>query len=144
MPRITLVRATYLYLLSLIGIILCLIGGSGFVSMGLRTFVFTQADDEQRMYREMPPKPYALSERIDGEARSVFRDSLALRQWEADMAAWRERQKNIDPVAARRHREAASNLSFIIVGLPLYLYHWRLIRRDRVTRNASSSFDEEP
>ena len=133
-PRITLIRATYLYLLSLIGIILVLIGGSGFVSMGLKTFIFTQADDEQRMYREMPPKPYGVSpaERIDGEARAVFRDSAMQKQYEEDYEAWRERRKSIDPVTARRHREAASNLSFILVGLPVYLYHWRLLRRDRV------------
>jgi len=130
MPRIILIRATYLYLLSLIGIILVLIGGSGFVSMGLKTFVFTQADDEQRMYREMPPRPISPAERIDAESRAVFRDSALKEQWEEDYEAWRERRKSIDPVAARRHREAASNLSFILVGLPLYLYHWRLIRRD--------------
>jgi hypothetical protein len=133
LPRITLIRAIYLYLLSLIGIVLFLIGGSGFVSMGLRTFIFTQADDEQRMYREMPPKPYGVSpaERIDGESRAVFRDSLMKQQWEEDYAEWRERRKSIDPVTARRHREAASNLSFIIVGFPVYLYHWRLIRKDK-------------
>lgn len=134
MPRITLIRATYLYLLSLIGIILVLIGGSGFVSMGLKTFIFTQADDEQRMFREMPPRAYGVSpaERIDGESRALFRDSTTKKQWEEDYEEWRERRKSIDPVAARRHREAASSLSFILVGLPLYLYHWRLIRRDHV------------
>ena len=134
MPRITFIRAAYLYLLAFIGIILVLIGGSGFVSMGLKTFIFTQADDEQRMYREMPPKPYGVSpaERIDGESRAIFRDSSMKEQWEEDYEEWRNRRKSIDPVTARRHREAASNLSFILVGLPLYLYHWRLIRRDQV------------
>ena len=134
MPKISLIRAIYLYLLSLIGIILVLIGSSGFVSMGLRTFIFTHADDEQRLYRERPPKPYGLpsAERIDGETRAVLRDSNAMRQWEEDYEAWRSRRNTIDPVQARRHREAASNLSFILVGLPVYLYHWRLARRDRV------------
>ncbi len=101
--------------------------------MGLRTFIFTQSDDEQRMYHEMPPKPYGISpaERIDGESRAVFRDSLLKKQWAEDYAEWRERRKSVDPVTARRHREAANNLSFILVGLPVYLYHWRLIRRDR-------------
>jgi len=134
MPRITFIRAAYLYLLAFIGIILVLIGGSGFVSMGLKTFIFTQADDEQRMYREMPPKPYGISpaERINGESRAVFRDSALKKDWEQDYEEWRERRKSIDPVTARRHREAASNLSFILVGLPLYLYHWRLIKRDQI------------
>lgn len=141
MPKITHIRAIYLYLLSLIGIILFLIGGSGFVSMGLRVFIFTQADDEQRMYREMPPRPYALSpaERIDGESRAVFRDSLMKEQYEEDYVEWRERRKSIDPVTARRHREAATNLSFILVGLPVYLYHWRLIRQDRTVEDEPAS-----
>lgn len=129
----TVIRAVYLYLLSLIGIVLVLIGGSGFVSMGLKTFIFTQADDEQRLYREAPPKPFIEpADRIDGESRAVFRDSLRMEEWERDYEDWKKRRDSIDPVAARRHREAATNLSFIIIGLPVYLYHWRLIRRDRI------------
>jgi hypothetical protein len=133
MARITLIRGIYLYLLSLVGISLVLIGGAGFVSMGLRTFIFTQADDEQRLYREMPPKPYGMSpaEQIDESGRRAISDPLLQERWEADYETWRQRRDSIDPVTARRHREAASNLSFILVGLPLYVYHWRLIRRDR-------------
>lgn len=133
MARITLIRGIYLYLLSLVGISLVLIGGSGFVSMGLRAFVFTQADDEQRMYREMPPKPYGIShaKELDEGARTVINDPLLQKRWEVDYEAWRKRRESIDPVTSRRHREAATNLSFILVGLPLYIYHWRLIRQDR-------------
>jgi hypothetical protein len=121
----------------MVGVILVLIDGPGFVSMGLRTFVFTQTNDEQRMYRGMPPKPVSPAERIDGESRALFRDTLYQKQWEADYEEWREHRKSIDPVTARRHREAASNLSFIIVGLPLYGYHWRLIRRDLLTGDSA-------
>ena len=142
MARITFVRTSYLYLLSLIGLILLLIGGSGFVSMALRTFVFTHADD-QHLYREMPPKPYSLPQHVEGETRAVLRDSTKLRLWEEDYEAWRKRRDDIDPVLARRHREAANNLSFILVGLPVYLYHWRLIKRDRLEKNGASSPDDD-
>ena len=43
---------------------------------------------------------------------------------------WKEQVARIDPVRARREREAARSLAMILIGLPLYLFHWRIIRRE--------------
>jgi hypothetical protein len=32
---------------------------------------------------------------------------------------------------SQREQTAASALAMIIVGVPLYLYHWRVIKRDK-------------
>jgi hypothetical protein len=85
----------------------------------------------------MPTKPVSPAERIDDENCAVFRNTLYQKQWKSDYEEWREHRESIDPVIARRLREAARNLSFIIVGLPLYVYHWRLIRRDLLTRDSA-------
>jgi hypothetical protein len=51
-----------------------------------------------------------------------------------DYQQWQERRRTIDPVVARRQRQAATALAMILVGLPIYLYHWRLIRREAAAR----------
>ncbi|MBK35066.1 MAG: hypothetical protein CME26_05990 [Gemmatimonadetes bacterium] len=133
MPQSERIRTIYLYLLSLIGIVMVVIGGSGFVSMALKAFFFTQADDERFLYREMPPKPYGVAQAQSlggGEGEVVFRDSIQARRYQEALDEYLDRRERVDPATSQRHRDAASNLSFILIGLPVYLYHWRLIRRD--------------
>ncbi len=133
-----LIRTIYLYLFTLVGLVLLTIGGVRFVNMGLKAFLFTQAEEEQKLYSVRPPEPYfggsdtgkERAERL-AETASVTEDErAAVRRWLADYAVWEERQKDFDPVVAGRHRDAAMNLAFLVIGLPLYLYHWSVIRRE--------------
>ena len=136
MPQSERIRTVYLYLLSPIGIVMVVIGASGFVSMALKTFVFTQADDERFLYREMPPRPFGaepVHQLAEGEI--LFRDSVQARRYQKSLDAWLDRREKVDPATAQRHRDAAQNLSLILIGLPVYLYHWRLIRRSQPQSN---------
>lgn len=126
------VRPVYLYLAALIGLVLVAIGGIRLVDLGLRSWIFTAADLEETRDFFQPPLPIAL-ERVQRLPEATDELTAAerelVRQWLDDYRRWQERREGIDPVAARRQRTAASSLSLIIIGLPLYGYHWRLIRR---------------
>jgi uncharacterized membrane protein len=127
------VRNIYLYLAALIGLILVTVGGVRLVDLGLRATVFTEADREEVMHRFQPPMPFAL-ERVqrvsEAGAELTPEERTMVRQWLADYERWQELQQRVDPVVSRRQRAAASSLALILIGLPLYLYHWRLIRRE--------------
>ncbi len=99
--------------------------------MALKAFVFTQADHERFLYREMPPKPYGIAPARALDEGIVFRDTIQARRYQEALDAWLERRESVDPATSQRHRDAAQNLSLILIGLPVYLYHWRLIRRDQ-------------
>ncbi len=129
----SLIRTIYLYLFALVGLALLTAGAVRLVDMGLRALVFTKADEMQRLYQMMPPvMPYSL-ERIEelqeGEGLSE-EERAVIKRWLADYKDWEERRSKIDPVIASRHRDASVNLAMILVGLPLYLYHWRIIGRE--------------
>lgn len=128
--RHSLVRTIYLYLFALVGLALLTIGAVRFVDMGLKAFVFTQAEDMQRLYQG-PTMPYPPGiERLQ-EAEGLSDDEKAtIKQWLADYEDWKERRSKIDLVAAQRHRDASSSLAMILIGLPLYLFHWRIIRSE--------------
>lgn len=130
------VRTIYMYLFALLGLIFLSIGSIRLLDMGLRTWIFTEADSQERL-REMPPVPAFARSRLesaaaDGELTAEEREQV--RMLLQDYDAWRERADLVDPVRARRHRDAASSLAMILVGLPLYLYHWRRIRQEAVAR----------
>ncbi|MFH1461294.1 MAG: hypothetical protein ABIF84_02640 [Patescibacteria group bacterium] len=130
----SLIRTIYLYLFALVGLVLLVIGTVNFINMALKAYVFTKAEDEERLYKITPPMP----ERIDqvkeiaqGEEVKLTNDQLySIKSWLIDYQTWKERSEKIDPILSRRHRDASINLSLIIVGLPLFLYHWRIIRKE--------------
>ncbi len=136
MPQHPLIRTIYLYLFALVGLILLTVGGIGFLNMALKAFLFTDADKERILYDERPPIPFKLQtlERMTAKDELTEDEATRLRSMLEDYEAWEQRRKEVDPVKSRRHREAAENLAFLLVGLPLYLYHWRQIRSD-VTSN---------
>jgi hypothetical protein len=126
------IRTIYLYLFSLIGLVLVVMGSVGFIDMALKAYIFTQADAEQALWARQPPMPYALerTERIAESDQLTEDEKNAVSNWIKDYESWQERQSAIDPVTAERHRSAARNLAQILIGIPLYLYHWGIIRRE--------------
>ncbi len=139
MARQQWVRTVYLYLFAFVGLLLVTMGGVQFVSLALRATIFTQADAQERL--RMPPQPpfgpkgasvqtLAQNEQLSPEDRAV------VQQWLQEYKQWQAESARIDPVRANREREAASALGMILVGLPLYLFHWRLIRREPAASEA--------
>jgi hypothetical protein len=124
------VRTIYLYLFALLGLLFVAIGGVRLLDMGLRTYVFREADSQERL-REPPPYPVPMRQRMEvagADSALTPEERSQVRAMITEYDAWRERSSLVDPVRARRHREAAGSLAMILVGLPLYLYHWRRIR----------------
>ena len=100
------IRTIYLYLFSLIGLVLIVIGLVRILDLGLKVYVFKQADQ----YAVYP-------QRIDGQANEAEQERIRIEQEMAEV-------KN---VKSRRQNTASSSLAMIIIGLPLFLYHWRII-----------------
>ena len=69
-------------------------------------------------------------EELQDEEELSEEERAAIKQWVADYKNWKERRAAIDPVTTRRYRDASLNLAMILIGLPLYLYHWRIIKRE--------------
>lgn len=104
------VKKIYIYIFSAIGLILVIIGAVQLVDLGLKTWVFTKAD---RYYS------YPMAKPVSQTAQEKTQ--------EPDPKDIEEYQKN--DMAARRQREASNALAMIVIGVPLFLYHWRLARK---------------
>jgi len=142
MNKTSWIKIIYLYLFSLVGLVLVIIGGVRFIDMGLKTFFFKQADQDQRLNYSQPTMPYSVSklermaESQDGGAQLTEDERASIRQWLEDYRVWKEQRDQVDMVTAQRQRQASSNLAMIIVGVPLFLYHWRLARKEGKNSNA--------
>ncbi|MDP2641114.1 MAG: hypothetical protein Q8P39_01040 [Candidatus Yanofskybacteria bacterium] len=134
------IRTIYLYLFALVGLVLIIISGVRFIDMALKAFVFTQVEQEERLWDRAPYPAFSL-ERVAKDTNGTLeqKEEIALTdeekeflaQWIVQYNEWQERSARIDPVVVRRQREASNSLAMALVGFPLYLYHWRVIQRQR-------------
>ena len=138
------VRTVYLYLFALVGLTLIIIGVVRMLNMVLKIYVFREADKVENFQPAPPYPPYGAIEsrpmtKEQGIGEVSLKDKIeltdeektALNNWVIEYKNWQEDQAKINYVKARREQEAANALAFMLVGLPLYLYHWAVIKRDR-------------
>lgn len=131
-----LIRKIYLYLFALIGLILMVIAGVQLADLGLKVYVFKQIEKQDNYYQKTPPCGPLTEDRVvtAGEATSAVQltagEKEQMKMWLADYKNWQEEQKSYDPVTASRQRTASTAISMLIVGLPLYFYHWRVIKKE--------------
>ncbi len=133
MTKHSLIRTIYLYLFALLGLVLLTIGGVRFVDMGLKAFVFTKAEEDERLRDKMLPSlvyPIKRVEEIQDNEELSDEERTTITQWLEDYKEWQKRSSEINYVTVRRHKDASFNLSLILIGLPLYLYHWIIIKKE--------------
>lgn len=106
------IRLLYLYLFSFIGLLIAVIGSVRLVQLGIKVYIFNGAD-------RYPVYVGALPEKIDNE--EVEFDN---KQTEA--------QNRINEIENKRQREreVAEAGAMLIIGIPLYLYHWKTIKKE--------------
>jgi len=133
------IRTIYLYLFALVGLAMTVIGLARLVDIGLKQYIFTKADEEifyNRSAEPPAPKNYLIERGLTEEQKKGLSEEQkkAMAQWEIDYSNWQaeqSKQPKIDYRTAQTQRNASSALSMILVGLPLYLYHWSVIKRDK-------------
>ena len=110
------IRNIYLYLFALIGLIISTIGAVQLVNLGLRTYVFTGADTYYT-YPAAKPAPTSGTTTALQEPSQIEIDAF-----------------NRNQQTANRQRDAAQAFAMLFIGIPLYVYHWRVIKKEKETQ----------
>lgn len=100
------VRTLYLYTFSLIGLILIIMASVSLINLVLKETIFTEADED---YYRLP----AVERLPEGEEITVKVDK-------------------IDYKKSQRQRDLAQSIASLLVGIPLYLFHWKKIDKEKV------------
>jgi len=98
-------RLLYLYLFSFVGLLIVVIGSIQMVDLGLKTFVFKNADNYF----------YPMNTGKDDPNFVSVED---------------QKKQQEQSTRAQREQQLVNSISMIVVGLPLYLYHWKTIGKE--------------
>lgn len=113
------IKTLYLYVVSLVALFMVVFSLADIINIALRTYVFTAADQGYSGYYPEPACP------IKGTDAATSTK---------DICIGREERETIDKKnnTAQKQRDLVRDISFIIVGVPLFLYHWRIIRKKEI------------
>jgi hypothetical protein len=115
------IKKVYLYLVSLISLVIVIIGAIMIINMALKAWVFKKADNTvyyaPKAICDLPTNPDGSKPNLPTECSDP--------DYEAKQQA-RERENR----SAQRQRDAAQALAMIVVATPVFLYHWKLARKE--------------
>ncbi len=103
-------RKSFLYIFATVGLVLCIIGGVSLINLGLKSYVFTKADNYCYNYVEVPGKD-GTTERTQA-------------QIDQDKKNCEEQQ------VSNKQSQASFAIAQLIIGIPLFAYTWTVIRKE--------------
>jgi hypothetical protein len=106
-------KKAYLYLVSVISLIIAVIGAIILINMALKTWVFPKADQTYYSY-PCPMSP-------EGKATTTCDQAMIEQQ----------KKQDAENRAAQKQRDAAQALAMIIVATPVWYFHWRMARKEQ-------------
>lgn len=111
-------KKAYLYLVSVISLIIAVVGAIMILNIALKTWVFPKAD-QLDYYYSGPCLSEARMVKPDGSMQECTEEQIEKQKTEA-----KERR------SAQKQRDAAQALAMIIVASPIWLYHWKMARKE--------------
>ncbi len=115
--KVALIKTLYLYLVSFVALMMLVVSAVDLLNIVLKTFIFTKADSY--LYYNSPVAcPVGATTTYDGK-------DCAVAEREAKTAA-EENQ------VSQRQRDLVRDISMLVVGIPLFVFHWKLARRKEI------------
>lgn len=133
------IKSLYMYIVLLAGLFMMVIPAIDLVKMGLETWVFPLASQDEYNYRYYAPEPYMVKDRIVnetsatevGDLKLTEDEKLALERWKTQFEEWEEKDKNKDHVAIQRQRNIVRDISVLLGGIVLFFSHGYALRKSK-------------
>lgn len=136
--RADIVKRGYIYLVAFVTILLVTLSAASVLDLGFRKFAFTHADPVPGFFQEQPPVLFLSSQAKTAEVPTTgltcTNGCTLSDQQKQDIATWAQSFANWkDRTAAARSvaQSLVTPLSFLIIAGLVFLFHWRLVLRDR-------------
>ncbi len=114
----TIIRNLYLYVVAVVALFMMVFSTVDIISIALKTWVFTKAD----YVYVYPASPVPCEAGIKGGC-------LSPEDQKKNVAEQKQAQE--DQRASQKQNDIVRNISMLIVAIPLFIFHWTIIRRDR-------------
>lgn len=115
------IKKVYLYLVSLISLVILVIAGIMLINLALKAWVFTKADDASYYAPKL-----VCTETKNPDGTTMARDPGC----NDPNYEQKQRDEEMTRRAAQRQNSAAQAVAMILIGSPVFYYHWKLARKE--------------
>jgi hypothetical protein len=119
------IKKVYLYLVSVITLVIAVVGAIMLINLALKAWVFTKADSDH--YALDYYRCAANVQNEGGAAKPVPAPDVTKCTTEEET---RLKQEQAERKSAQRQRDAAQAVAMILVATPVWWYHWKLARKE--------------
>lgn len=95
----------YLYLFSFVGLLITIIGSIQLVDLGMKSYIFRVSE-----------YTYYVEPTIEGKQT---------------ISPEEQERRNKEEQSNQRKRQLSNSIAMILVGMPVYLYHWKTIKKEQ-------------
>ncbi len=140
------IRNIYFYLVALIALMMVVWGTADLINLGLTTWIFKTADKADTW---SPPAPYLatpelkmgeIAERCAEKCDLTADEKQQIKNWLVDYKNWQDEQGVLK--IARKQKNAVRDISMLVVAIPLFLWHWRIISKETRENNKKDTNNE--
>jgi len=131
-----LIRSIYLYLAALISLIFVAVGTGTLVNTGLKYYVFPKAEKGGYNQCNQSPQIYALDKNVSAGIATEDQ-KVQLENMLADYNKWKTENTGEECYSALRQSAVVNALTMIFIALPIFLFHWMIIRREKDEKDES-------
>ena len=125
-----LIRTIYLYVAALVSLIFVAVGIGTILNTVLKAYAFPKAEKGGYSRCNQQPPVYALDKNnlaeVSTEEQKIMLDNII-----KDYEQWKKDNAEGECYSQERQNNIVNALTMIIIALPIYLFHWRLIKKDK-------------
>lgn len=117
--KVAIIKNIYLYLVSFVALMMIIISTADMLNIALRTFIFTKADNyDYYGYPAVctPTSSTSTTGTLDkGRGECITEEE--------------QKKRDTEMRSSQRQRDLVRDISFILVAVPVFAYHWRIVRK---------------
>ena len=131
------IKQIYFYLVSILTLLISVVAVGFIVQTLLKSTVFTQADTFDKssvmpsgLYLSSAKEPSSTTISCTSGCDLTESQKTEIANWSDNYQSWQESQDS----SARRQRDLVAALSVLLVALPLFYVHYRIIQKENATQ----------
>lgn len=134
-PKIKIIRSTYLYLASLISLLFIAIGSYNLINTAIKYYLLPEAEKGGFSRCNQQPPVYGLD--FSAKSLATEEQKSQIDQLIRDYQKWKEENSGEKCYKAERQNNIANAITMIIIALPIFLFHWQIIKKEKEERDNS-------
>jgi hypothetical protein len=124
-PKAVVIKTIYFYLVCFVALMTVVFSAADLINIALKTWIFTKADSTDYYYAPAMVCPTPVDKSLSDTTTAQIKADCERQQKTNEELSKNNR-------IAQKQSNVVRDISLIVVGIPLFLYHWQIVRKKNI------------